>query len=231
MRVSTVFSSLLILGFLIYPKGTWSVDMRWKDYAASVGISVKKPLFTTTCSGVLLTPTVVLTAAHCVEDFVSAQVTTAPRLQDGVMAHDVVRGIIHPGYKGNIVGKSVDIGLFFLSTPIKTPFEAPILAAVNPQLRFERIGYGVRNGRNVRTWVTSFFHKWFGGYVKTRDDFGMGGDSGGPVFQRQQGGLRLVGVHTGREMKDGKLGKASYIQTLGEGEITWIREQMAKSRN
>lgn len=220
---------LLIATLFIYPRMGWSKDMKWKDYAASVGISVKKPMFTTTCSGVLLTPYVVLTAAHCVDDFVSAQVTTAPRLQDGVMAHEVVRGLIHPGYKGNVVGKSVDIGLFFLATPVKTPFDPPILAAVNPKLRFERIGYGIRNGRNVRTWVTSFFQKWFGGYVKATDVYGMGGDSGGPVFQRQQAGLRLVGVHTGREVKDGELARASYIQTLGESEITWIREQMTKS--
>mgnify|MGYP003392989908 CR=1 FL=1 len=203
--------------------------MKWKDYAASVGISVKKPMFTTTCTGILLTPNVVLTAAHCVDDFISAQVTTAPRLADGVLAHEVVRGVMHPGYKGNVVGKSVDLGLFFLATPIKTDFEAPILAAVNPKLRFERIGYGIRNGRNVRTWVTSFFQKWFGGHVKTTDEHGMGGDSGGPVFQRQPSGLRLVGVHTGREVRGGKLAQSSYIQTLGESEITWIREQMAKS--
>lgn len=224
------FHSLVILTFLAYPKVGWSkTTMKWKDYAGSVGISVKKPLFTTTCSGVLLTPNVVLTAAHCVDEFVSAQVTTAARLQDGVLAHEVIRGLIHPGYKGNVVGKSVDIGLFILATPVKTGFEPPILAAVNPKLRFERIGYGIRNGRNVRTWVTSFFQKWFGGHVKTTDVYGMGGDSGGPVFQRHEGGLRLVGVHTGREIRDGKLAKASYIQTLGEAEISWIREQMVKS--
>lgn len=223
-----ILGFLVLMSSMLYPKMGWSKVMEWKDYAASVGISVKKPLFTTTCSGILLTPSVVLTAAHCVEDFISAQVTTAPSLQDGVLAHEVVRGLMHPGYKGNIVGKSVDLGLFFLATPVKTPFDPPVLAAVNPKLRFERIGYGKRQGRNVRTWVTSFFQKWFGGYVKAIDVHGMGGDSGGPVFQRHQGELRLVGVHTGREVKDGQLARASYIQTLGEGEITWIREQMVK---
>lgn len=219
--------AVLFVWLLIYPVNGETKTMQWKDYSSSVGISVKKPLFTTTCSGVLLTPYVVLTAAHCVDDFISAQVTTAAKLTDGALAYEVARGVMHPGYKGNIVGKSVDVGLFFLANPVKTPIEPPILAAVNPQLRFERIGYGIRNGKNVRTWVTSFFHKWFGGYVKTRDVYGMGGDSGGPVFQRHESGLRLVGVHTGREVKDGKLAKASYIQTLGEGEISWIREQVA----
>ena len=224
----TPLVSLALLLLSLSTSG-WSKDMKWKDYNASVGISVKKPNFTTACSGVLLTPYVVLTAAHCVDEFVTAQVTTEARLKDGVMAHDVARGMKHPGYRGNIVGASVDIGLFFLATPVKTPFNAPVLAAVDPKLKFERIGYGKRNGKNVRTWVTSFFHKWFGGYVKTRDEFGMGGDSGGPVFQRHGGELRLVGVHTGREMKGGDLKNASYIQTLGPEEISWIREQIGKA--
>ncbi len=201
--------------------------MEWSEFSATVGIRVTKSGGPTTCSGVLLSPKVVLTAAHCVDGFLSADVTTASDLSSGAAYTSVQKGELHPGYRGNLPGGSVDIGLFILTQPIPGPLAYPQLGFVDEDRNFERIGYGGRSGQNSRTWVTSTFELWFGNYIKARDELGVLGDSGGPVYQRQNGKLMLVGVHTGRSISSrGELEPYSFIQPLGSEIVKWITHQL-----
>lgn len=203
-------------------------QVNWSEFSQTVGISVEKSGGRTMCSGILLAPRVVLTAAHCVDGYLSAQVTTERRIDVPAEAFvDVESALMHPGYRGNLPGGSVDVGLFFLAAPIhQAKLETPI-ADLDPRLPFERIGFGGRNGTNVRTWIVSFYESSFGAYLRARDELGVLGDSGGPVFQRHPStGLQLIGIHTGREIDPtGALTAISYIQPLDPGVRTWLKSQ------
>lgn len=202
-------------------------QVNWSEFSQTVGISVEKSGGRTMCSGILLTSRVVLTAAHCVDGYLSARVTTERRIDVPADAFvDVERAQMHPGYRGNLPGGSVDVGLFFLATPILGP--EPLIGELDPRLPFERIGFGGRNGSNVRTWILSFYEGTFGAYLRARDELGVLGDSGGPVFQRHPTeGLRLIGIHTGREIDaTGALTAISYVQPLDAEVRAWLRPHL-----
>lgn len=202
--------------------------MDWKEFDASVGVLLEKKGAQTVGSGVLLSPTVVLTAAHCLEDLTQAWVTTSPDMATG-RKWQAARWLLHPGYRGNIPGGSTDLGLIFLMEPVTDlPHAFPVFALFRPGLPFERIGYGLREGHNVRTHVNSSLNSPLSRhYVLVDDEHGFPGDSGGPVFQREGDDLFLVGVHTGRKMGEGsELLDHSYVQLLYKEELDWIRDEM-----
>ncbi|MBY0516784.1 MAG: S1 family peptidase [Bacteriovoracaceae bacterium] len=214
---------LFILMLISHP--VKAVD--WNEFNTSVGILVQKAGGVSTCSGVLLSPTVVLTAAHCVDGFISAKVSNSENLSTSLSYTGVKRGEMHPGYRGNLPGGSIDVGLFHLEAPYPLNLNYPKISDVNELLPFERIGYGGRSGRNVRTWVDSVFQVWFGSYIKVTDKLGVLGDSGGPVYQRQNNVLKLIGVHTGRVIgMSGNLESTSFVQPLGKKEMDWINHQV-----
>lgn len=181
------------------------------------------------CSGILLSPHVVLTAAHCVDGYLSAQVTTDRWIGGAPESFvDVASAQTHPGYRGNLPGGSVDIGLFFLAKPLFEMVPEVLIAELDPRLPFERIGFGGRNGSNIRTWILSFYEGEFGSYLRARDELGVLGDSGGPVFQRHPTlGLQLIGIHTGREIDPtGALTAVSYVQPLDAEVRGWLRSHL-----
>ncbi len=205
-------------------------NVDWREFSHTVGISIEKAGGETTCSGVLLSPTVVLTAAHCVDGYLKARVTTERSLRkQNIKFIDVNRGAMHSSYRGNLPGGSVDVGLFFLKNPIINEFNPTQTGTTMTDLPFERIGFGGRSGENIRTWILSFYEGEFGDYLRARDELGVLGDSGGPVFQRQKEGLVLVGVHTGREIgTNGQLTNISYIQPLTAKVLSWVSSELNK---
>ncbi len=206
---------------------TRRISLDWEKYNAAVGIQVTKSKFTTICSGVLLRPDLVLTAAHCIVDFKSARVTTTHTIEDAKDWVDVREAVLHPDYKGNIPGESVDLGLMFLRTPILSVNFAT-RGRFHRQLDVERVGYGGRDGKNMRTWITAFPRKVFGSYARVVDAHGVVGDSGGPVFQQLPDGLRLVGIHTGRQMSKNKLLEVSYMQILTDPVWGWVESELIR---
>jgi len=201
------------------------VELDWNEFQGSVGIELYRSGSKSICSGVLIRPQVVLTAAHCTENLMWARVTTQSELEGANDWVKVENFISHPAYKGNIPGESVDIGLMYLESPI----HVPLLKRANYKLNLqcERIGFGLRAGVNRRTWQTSFPENLLGTSLRVKDEFGVVGDSGGPVYQRQIGELKLVGVHTGRQLDDGgTMLDISYVQLLTDEIWHWVLENI-----
>lgn len=198
------------------------VELEWNDFQSSVGIELFKTKSKSFCSGVLIRSQVVLTAAHCLENLVGAQSTIEAQVNGQTEWVKISRFQTHPLYRGNIPGESVDVGLMYLDTPVE---DITFPKRVNYKLfeTCERIGYGIRKGVNRRTWQTSFPENLLGTSLRVKDEYGVVGDSGGPVYQRVNGELRLIGVHTGRQLGvDGAIMDISYVQLLTDDIWHWV---------
>jgi V8-like Glu-specific endopeptidase len=199
--------------------------MDWDDFSATAGIELEKNTGRSVCTGVLLAPKVVLTAAHCLVDLVAARVSNEEAMNQAQTWHVAREWQMHPNYRGNLPGQSVDVGLIFLATPLLDVAYATYAPYRMGEI-CERVGFGERSGRNVRTWLTAFPQALQGTSLKVQDAYGRLGDSGGPVYQNHTDGLRLIGVHTGREYgQQGRLNDVSFVQLLTPEIWAWVRSR------
>ena len=165
-----------------------------------------------TCSGTLITSTVVVTAAHCVPPHTPYHATytdiqiffgsTFPGGQGELVP--VIEGWTHPGW--NIEVYENDIALLRLAHPVSVqpkPFHPSALSFSDLQHTVRVIGFGATTAQNPgsvgnkyegTTSIDEIFT-----YVFTTvpsPSMTCGGDSGGPTFLTRDGSEVLVGVHS-----------------------------------
>ncbi|MFP2958003.1 S1 family peptidase [Myxococcus sp. 1LA] len=154
------------------------------------------------CTGTLVAPRVVLTAAHCVENADAPQVFSVVFAAEAARASAaqrvrVVEGRIHPGWRPGVS----DVGVLILArdAPVAplawdaATFPADAVGRLARVVGFGVDGQGVsglrRGGLSRITWVEAGAFS-----IEASPAMSCGGDSGGPVFVEQDGAERLMGV-------------------------------------
>lgn len=203
-----------------------------KEYKNDRGIYQTAQFF---ASGTLIDPQVVLTAAHCLKDTLSVSVVLDELIPQDVNSIPIRsrKFFSHPNYENT--DTRLDFGLIFLSEPVESPLQCPVIESFSTRLpeTYIRYGYGGRNGENRRFRAEMRFSmETKSGFVLSEDTTGVYGDSGGPVLIIHEDQLKLIGIHTGREKdpETRELKDRSFMTPLTPALQVWITRMLNENR-
>ena len=184
------------------------------------------------CSGTLIAPQYVLTAAHCVEGVAN----TAGQFTIGGRTYHTERVFVHPGYTGNVGNDSSDdLGIYKLSEAVVGIAPIPLFRGT-PQVGqiLTLVGFGgggtgttgsngdfgiKRVGTTPIDEVSRTLISW--NFDNNSESNTAPGDSGGPAFLTVNGVLSLAGVTSGGDSATAGIGDHSF-DTRVDAYASWI---------
>jgi secreted trypsin-like serine protease len=173
------------------------------------------PIGNTICTGVVVSPALILTTAHCVSDATEVQITFD--VENGTKAKHVQNAkpgswVVHPLYDPKKSLFLNDLARIRLGKP--APLPRASIRAIPGTLDFssgtkiKRIGVGLRNGINSRNFTDPKFLSIQNKLtLETEDAFSASGDSGGPIYSPA---FELIAIHSTRDDRDHKEAERGY---------------------
>ncbi len=216
---------LITIWMFIMPTTAFLKQEDWETFNSSLLIEVSRPKGVFTCTGVALSPTLIVTAAHCLEgEITKVRVFTQNYYDAKNPSLKVAKYKLHPEYKPGQSRFSSDLAKIYLKQPLPTTIN--ILPIYKEQMVYGeifRFGFGERNKKNIRTVITPTlkFVNVRDRVVELNDKFSYSGDSGGPVFVRRGNDSFVLAVHS--TLSFGPEGKYSYNPLLSSYQ-DWIFE-------
>lgn len=197
----------------------------WSLFNSSLLIEVTKSSGVFTCTGVAITPEIVLTAAHCLEgDVKKVRVFTQKIYDPELPSREIKSFKLHPNYNPVKSRYQADLGKIILKDKLPTWINVhPIYKGGHINGSILRFGFGARNNRNIRTVVIPSLRKIDieESVLELDDKYSRSGDSGGPIFIRNGKEITLLAIHS--TFSFGPEGEYSLNPTVA-GYLNWVFE-------
>lgn len=152
---------------------------------------------TQSCSGVMLTPTRVLTAAHCMPAGTQRMAAVQWKANGSGSLVYATSWVAHPGYTANGEGLQNDAGVVTLRSALSNP-RMPLLVSTPSKVGDEVFiaGWGLP-GQNLAVGyarITKVTESHVGYVYKGQGSNTCSGDSGGPAYRGIGGPAGVVGI-------------------------------------
>ena len=197
----------------------------WEEFNSSLLIEVTREKGVFTCTGVAVTPTLIITAAHCLDgDVKSIRVFTNSSYDPKAPAIAVKSFKTHPDYHPKDSRYNSDVGKIVLAEKLPDSIKIyPIYKEKEIIGSLYRFGFGMRNKKNSRTVITPTFKQLIPSekVIELNDTFSYSGDSGGPIYLQQGPTYYVLAVHS--TLSYGPEGRFSYNPLLSQY-FDWIFE-------
>lgn len=216
---------ILLIWTIIMPVLGFADPQTWEQFNSSLLIEVTREKGVFTCTGVAVTQTLIVTAAHCLEgDVKKVRIFTQSSYDPNAPAIAVKSFKIHPDYHPKDSRYNSDLGKIVLAEKlpgnikIYPIYKEPIITG-----SLYRFGFGMRNKKNLRTVITPTFKQvlYAEKVVELNDTYSFSGDSGGPIYLQQGANSFVLAVHS--TLSYGPQGRFSYNPLLSSYS-DWIFE-------
>jgi hypothetical protein len=173
---------------------------QWEKFNSSLLIEVTRPNGVFTCTGVAVSPKLLITAAHCLDGEIKNVRVFTQDVYDPTQPSIATAGFeIHPGYRPIESQFHHDIARLKLKEPLPSNINIyPIFKGAAIKGKLLRFGFGARGPQNIRTVVTPTLRKinFTDSDLELDDMFSYSGDSGGPIFVQNGDDIQIVAIHS-----------------------------------
>lgn len=195
----------------------------WEKFNSSLLIEVTRPNGIFTCTGVALAPTILATAAHCLEgDVKQVRVFTQSAYDPKQPSLEINRFELHQGYDPKKSAFRNDIAKIIMKQNLPASVKIyPVFQGQEVKGDIYRFGFGARNKKNLRTVITPKFRRvnLAEEVVELDDTFSRSGDSGGPIYLENGEDIKVLAIHS--TFSHGPQGRYSYNPLLS-AYLNWI---------